>query len=113
MGSKTPHKNGIRRHARITADISARIFCNGLPPSLARAHDISCGGLCLYAPLELKEGDVIKIAFELPHSRMKFGVSAVVKNRNGFRYGVEFVDLARQELAEIQRVTEILRLVQQ
>jgi c-di-GMP-binding flagellar brake protein YcgR len=112
MALDSPYKNGVRRYARISADISARVFCNDLPPSLARAHDISCGGLCLYAPLELREGDIIKIAFELPHSRMHFGVSAVVKNRNGFRYGVEFVDLIPQEFAEIQRVTEIIRLAQ-
>jgi c-di-GMP-binding flagellar brake protein YcgR len=109
MGSDTPY-NSIRRYGRISADISARIFREGFSPSLARAHDISCGGLSLYAPVELKEGDVVKVAFELPHSRMQFGVSAVVKNRNGFRYGVEFTNLAPEEFAEITRVTKILEL---
>jgi c-di-GMP-binding flagellar brake protein YcgR len=110
MSLATPYKNGIRKYVRINADISARVYCKGAPPSLARAHDISCGGLCLYAPLELNEGDIIKVAFELPHSRMQFGVSAVVKSCNGFRYGLEFTNLTPEEVAEIQRVTRILQL---
>jgi hypothetical protein len=113
MSSDTLVKSGsgIRKHPRIGMDISARVFCKGGASSLARAHDISCGGLSLYAPMELAKGDVIKIAFELPHSRMRFGVSAVVKNRDGFRYGVEFLELTPQEFAEIKRVTKLLAIV--
>ncbi len=106
-----PHQNGIRRYARMNVDITVRVLPKDTRPTFGRGHDISCGGMALYAPVELQESELVKLAFELPNSRVQFNVSAVVKNRNGFRYGVEFVELAPQELKEIKRVTEILALV--
>ena len=92
----------------MSVDISVRVFSSAMSGALGRGHDVSCGGMSLYTPLELAEGDTIKVAFELPNSRMQFGVSAVVKNRNGFRYGIEFVKLTSKEVAEIRRVTGVL-----
>ncbi len=111
MNSHIPAK-GIRKHPRIVVDMSVRVFTDATGNSLARGHDISCGGMSLYTPLELEVGDGIKVAFELPHSRMRFGLSAVVRNRDGFRYGIEFVELTGEEFGELKRVTALLAILQ-
>src|SRR5512146_3184821 len=99
-----PPINGIRRYPRIAVDVSVRVSSDARRVIFARGHDISCGGMALYAPMELTEGEVVKITFELPNSRVQFNVSALVKNRNGFRYGLEFVELAPEDFKEIKRV---------
>lgn len=112
MGSGTPPKPDLRKRERVILDTSIRVLREGQSPTLGRTHDLSSGGMSIYAPLELTQGDVIRLSFTLPNSRTQFEVSAVVKNRNGFRYGIEFADLTALESAEIQRVTGILALMQ-
>ncbi len=99
----------LRNHERVFLDISIRIFPDVLP-TLGRTQDFSAGGMSFYAPLDLKVGDFVRLAFELPHSQVRFNVSSVVKNRNGFRFGAEFVGLTAEQAAEIQRVTRIVSL---
>ncbi len=111
MSSDSQVNGGIRRYPRISVDVSVRVWSEGRRPVFGRGHDISCGGMALYAPVELEDGDVVKIAFELPNSRVQFNLSAKVKNRNGFRYGLAFVELTPENFKEIKRVTEILDLV--
>jgi PilZ domain len=109
-GSK---KESARKHERVTVDVSLRVHREGSPaPTAGRSHDISCEGMSFYAPLELALGEVVRVAFELPNSRVRFALSAVVRNRIGFRYGVGFREATAAELAEIERVTAILGLIQ-
>ncbi len=64
------------------------------------------------APMQLAEGDIVNLEFELPHSGVPLKVLAVVKNRNGLRYGVEFQELTPDQFGEIARVTAILSFSQ-
>jgi hypothetical protein len=66
--------------------------------------------MAIYVPLELPVGTSVNISFQLPCSRMVFGVRAIIRNSNGFRYGVEFVDLTSAEAEEIRRVANIMEL---
>ncbi len=111
MNPGVPASSGIRKYPRIGVDLSVRVLPNDGRATFARAHDISCGGMALYVPLDLNLEEVIKINFELPNSRVQFVVSGVVKNRNGFRYGVEFVQLTSEQSKELERVLAILALV--
>lgn len=100
----------VRSHARVIVDASVRVFLNSTTRTLGRAQDISRGGMSVYVPLELAKGDVIRVMFELPHSRVRFGITGIVKNREGFRYGVEFLELTPSEARELERVLNILGL---
>ena len=111
MNPDAPAGSGIRRYPRIGVDLSVRVAPQDGRQTFARAHDISCGGIALYVPLDLDPEEVIKISFELPNSRMQFAVSGVIKNRNGFRYGIEFVQLTSDQFRELERVLAILALV--
>lgn len=71
-----------------------------------RGHDLSRGGMAIYVPRDLKIGQEVGLEFELPHSRMRFGVRCVVRNSEGYRYGIEFLQLAGTELAELKQALE-------
>jgi hypothetical protein len=55
-----------------------------------QANDISEFGLSLFVPTELEIGTAIRIEFTLPYSSQKLLIRGTVRNRNSFRYGVEF-----------------------
>src|ERR1700694_4867880 len=111
MNDKTtpPTYDTVRRYCRLSTNISVRVF-HGAKHTGGRGHDIGAGGMAIYVPLELAVGTSVNLSFQLPYSRMVFGVRAIVRNSNGFRYGVEFVDLTSAEAEEIKRIASIMEL---
>jgi PilZ domain len=111
MTNKTapPTYDTARRYLRLSTNISVRVF-HGAKPTGGRGHDIGAGGMAIYVPLELAVGTSVNLSFQLPYSRMVFGVRAIVRNSNGFRYGVEFVDFTSAEAEEIKRLAAIMEL---
>jgi hypothetical protein len=105
------HNDSGRRYERVTVDISVRIIRDSVV-KLGRANDLSCTGMSVYAPAEYALGEIVHTEFTLPSSRMKLEIAAVIKNRIGFRYGLEFQELNSHQKAEITRVTGILALTQ-
>jgi c-di-GMP-binding flagellar brake protein YcgR len=106
-----PNNHSARRYERVTVDISVRIVKDAIVTS-GRAHDLSSTGMSIYAPAEFEIEEIIRTEFTLPNSRMKLELAAAVKNRIGFRYGLEFQKLDKAQTAEIVRVTGILALTQ-
>ncbi len=111
MTDKTapPTYDTVRRYSRLSTNISVRVF-HGAKNTAGRGHDIGAGGMAIYVPLELTVGTSVNLSFQLPYSQMFFGVRAIVRNSNGFRYGVEFVDLTSAEAEEITRIASIMKL---
>lgn len=107
MISGTYAARGERKYGRVAVDGDIRVS-HAVRSTVARACDIGCGGMSFFSGLELAEGDVVDLEFELPHCSAPFKVSAAVRNRNGLRYGVEFQQLTSDEFGEIARVTAIL-----
>lgn len=104
-----PPLAAVRRYDRFSLNIAVRLFLEkGF--TTGRGHDVGGGGVAIYVPLDLAVGTSVNISFQLPYSRMVFGVRAIVRNSNGFRYGVEFVNLTPPEAAEIKRIISILEL---
>ncbi len=110
--SSEPNPKQQRRTPRMVVDIPVQVFFpgSGVRPTHGRGHDISLGGMALYVPSEIAENQTLQIMFQLPHSRLKLGLQGVVRNRNGFRYGISFTQLAPLESGEIERVASILAL---
>lgn len=63
--------------------------------TLARSHDISLHGIGAYIPCDLDIGQYVDIVVRIPfkHDDLSFG--AIVRNRRGYRYGLEFSKLRR------------------
>jgi hypothetical protein len=51
--------------------------------------ELSEGGMTVYAGISLQPGDLLEVEFERPVRRT---VQAVVRNRNGYTFGLEFVE---------------------
>lgn len=96
----------------MSIDVSVRITASSGAPTFGRAHDVSSMGMSLYAAVELAIGDQIRVEFILPNSRLKLNIKAVIRNRIGFRYGIQFEDLTPAESTEMTRVAGILALTQ-
>ena len=77
-----------------------------------RGTDISEGGMSAYISMEIGVGKTVEMELILPYAQQSMKINAVVRNRRGFCYGVEFVNLAAPEREQILRSCKALSLVQ-
>ena len=98
-----------RRTPRYKLDLRAKIVYrrNGLNQSaMARGQDVSQSGMGMFVPIDFRSEDVIEVEFTLPHSRLPLRLQAVVRNKDGHRYGLEFLNLTEAQKQEIVRMCE-------
>ncbi len=69
-----------------------------------RGSDLSEGGMAVYAAIEMGEGVRVQVEFKLLQSRRALWIEAVVRNKQGYRYGVEFLTLSFSQREEIKRL---------
>jgi hypothetical protein len=85
------NSENTRRWNRLPVDLTVRVvtskgFSTTVVPG--RGTELSEGGMVLYAGILLNPGDLLELEFDMPfHSR----VPAVVRSRNGFCFGLEFI----------------------
>src|ERR1039458_9013544 len=58
--------------------------------------------------LELGLGEEIEVEFTPPYSSKPIRVRSEVRNRNGYRYGVELVPEGMEERSEVTRLRQML-----
>ncbi len=63
--------------------------------------------MSLTAGVELRLGDETEIEFTPPYSGAPIRIRGVVRNRSGYRYGMEFVAGDDQELQSVQRLKAV------
>jgi hypothetical protein len=98
----------VRRSVRVHVDIPVQVFTkNGTCPG--RGHELSLVGMAVHVPIDINEGDSLQIMFQPPNSKTRFGLLGLVRNRDNFRYGIEFSQLGPKESAELTRVVETLK----
>lgn len=87
--------SGMRRWTRYAVSLSLRVrvpTASGQEFMLAHGRDISQGGMAVYVPVELEIGETVLLELVFPLVQEPVMVSATVKNRLGFKYGVEFIE---------------------
>jgi c-di-GMP-binding flagellar brake protein YcgR len=75
---------------------------------VVRTFELSEGGMSVYASEELELGAQALAELVLPGKSKVMRLRAVVRNRRGFRCGLEFVDITTSERAEISRYLSTL-----
>ncbi len=103
-----PYEN-MRRYPRVKSDIRVHVFVpprNPTADSFGRGYDISESGMAIYVPLELAIGQQVLVVLEVPQCRVRLGLTATVRNADGYRYGIEFAPLANTERKELKRALE-------
>ena len=110
-----PTQTGVRRWERFTVDIrlKASFKRNGMPLAIfGRGSDVSEGGMAAYIPSELAVGTSVDLELSLPYvsGEQPIRISAVVRNRNGFRYGLEYLSLSGPDKERLLKSLKALSL---
>jgi hypothetical protein len=86
-----------RRWNRHKIDIRLKVttrLADGTTDSLfGRGNTMSHGGLGAYIPASIPVGSAIGLELTFPYSTNEVKVKAVVRSNEGFRYGLEFLEL--------------------
>lgn len=108
----TPAGSIQRRWQRYKLDLPLRIIVHRDKTTIVngRGSDISEGGILIFAGVELKDGDEIFVEFTPPYSGEPIRVRGVVRNRAGYKYGVEFLWLNAEEHEQTAKFRSLLRL---
>lgn len=83
-------RTNTRRHPRFKLDVDLKIRSRSEGLLTAYALDISESGMAAILVIELSIGEVVDLDFELPLAG-PVSLRAVVRERNAFRYGFQFV----------------------
>ena len=110
-----PSWEEFRRYARRDIDVRIKIAINnnGVQTYVyGRGNDIAEGGMAAYISMEMAIGARVKMEVQLPYSQQPMKIVATVRNRHGFRYGMEFTTVSDQDREIIKRACHALSLVQ-
>jgi len=77
-----------------------------------RGAELGKTGMAALLPIEIAIGDTIKIDITFPYCTQSFMLTAVVRNRSSFTYGIEFMGINSAQQAEIERVCRLLSILQ-
>jgi hypothetical protein len=91
MSSPVNRRVNTRRWPRHPVELPVRVFPRGGDSKLTvqgRGIEMSEGGMTLYAGVPLKPGDLMDLEFLMPGGAR---VAAIVRNRTGFCFGLEFL----------------------
>jgi c-di-GMP-binding flagellar brake protein YcgR len=112
-----PTQTGVRRWQRFAVDIrlKASFRRNDTPLAVfGRGSDVSEGGMAAYIPSELPVGSSIDLELSLPYvsGEQPIRMVATVRNRNGFRYGLEYLALSQTDKERLLKSLRALSLTQ-
>ncbi len=102
-----------RRYERfdIDTEITARLSYEGAEIMRGYALDISINGIAGVFTAGWEIGTRVWLEFSLPKCTGIMQIRAMVRNRSGYRYGFEFLNLSGRDRLLIQRTCRVLALL--
>src|SRR5215470_4835178 len=94
-----------RRWPRHRIDVRLKVTFNdggNKKTAFGRANNLSQGGLGAYIPCAIAVGTNVDLDVSFPYSPVELNVKAIVRSCEGFRYGLEFVDVPEHVRAIIE-----------
>ena len=105
-----------RKFRRYRVDLRLRMLtgpANNHRTIFARGSNISEGGMRVFVPADLVLGEMVTLELMLPYSEQKLVVRGILRNREGFSYGVEYANsTTASEREQIARACKALALIQ-
>lgn len=96
----------------VVIPVNVTIFLDGQRSSFrGQASDISRGGMRLFLTRELPFGTSLTLEFLIPYQTAEFIIRGVVRNRDGFTHGVEFLNLTPHQQQMLERTCKIFKLL--
>lgn len=80
----------LRRHPRYQLEVEICVYPRNAEVVRGRTVDLSESGISAMLRVEVPVGEVVRLEFALPEGNVD--VHAMVRQRNAFRYGFQFVD---------------------
>ncbi len=102
-----PQIINTRRYRRYKLDVPVRVIVHSDEKTRiihGRGNELNEGGLAVNAGVELEIGDEIEVEFTPAYTGQPLRARASVKNRNGYRYGLEFLT---ETAVDYERVEDI------
>jgi len=79
-----------RRHRRFKLEVGIRVYPRDCPVVRGDTVDLSESGISAMLRVEVPVGELVRLEFSLPFGNVE--VLAMVRQRNAFRYGFQFVE---------------------
>lgn len=79
-----------RRHPRYRLETEIRVYPRNAEVVRGNTVDISESGISAMLRIEVPVGEVVRLEFMLPQGEVE--VHAMVRQRNAFRYGFQFIE---------------------
>lgn len=95
-----------RRWPRHRIDVRLKVLfteSGAAKSAFGRGNNLSHGGMGAYIPCAIPVGTNLIMEVSFPYSPLEMTVRAVVRSCEGFRYGLEFVQVAEQVRAAIEK----------
>ncbi len=102
-----PQIINTRRYRRYKLDVPVRVIVHSDEKTRiihGRGNELNEGGLAVNAGVELEIGDEIEVEFTPAYTGQPLRARASVKNRNGYRYGLQFLT---ETAVDYERVEDI------
>jgi len=80
--------------------------------AFGQGSDVSEGGMAAYIPAEFEVGDSMTLEVQLPYAKESLLLKAAVRNRNGFRYGLEYTQISDEDRQQLGKSIKAISLVQ-
>jgi hypothetical protein len=87
---QSPVPTELRRHPRFKLNTDIHVYSRSAGLLTGHTIDISESGISAMLKLELSEGELVQLEFELPSGQV--AIRALVRHRMAFRYGFQFVE---------------------
>jgi hypothetical protein len=111
LAAKKPASSYARRFPRFAVDVrmQVRMFQDGEFRSCwGRSTELGQDGIGATLTGDLERGEIVSLEIPLPLSSYPLKVRAIVRYRQGLRYGFEFLTLEDSQREMLRRVCEML-----
>jgi hypothetical protein len=115
MGTGTKKDWSVeRRWPRYRVELRLKVFLarqEGRGYTFGQGSDVSEGGMAAYIPSEIEVGEIVGVEVTLPYSKQEIALRAQVRNKNGFRYGLEYVLISDEHREALKKSLSALALM--
>jgi PilZ domain len=104
----------MRRWPRYKVDVPVRVITQGLTKVSivqGRGSELNNGGMAIFAGTELAIDAQVQVEFTPPYSGQPIRVRCFVRNRAGYKYGVEFITESDDDYESVNQIEANLRSI--
>ncbi len=107
-----PVHSTLRRWPRYKLNIPVRVIAEKGDKVVivpARGNELNQGGLAVFVGMELSVDERVALEFTPPYSGTPIRARCVVRDRNGYTYGLEFLEENSEDLECASQIQAVLR----